>query len=185
MYSAFSEVIRHALFLVSRVSLSLAENGFKYHGLFYDDKNRCLTVKYTFNGQILDETCEKFTRSPYVRALSNKQLNEIISKTTEIKSKNKVYTISLLDETPDIFTIKNTITNLSEDRLLSDVISDSNLLEKSDADSIRLVINTAIKLANSGYSIISTLDDFETTGNNFNGDNKIINFPLEKLKQAE
>lgn len=185
MYSAFSEAIKHALFFISRVSLSLAENGFKYHGLFYDDKNHCLTVKYAFNGQEFDETCDKFTRSPYVRALSSKHLNEIISKTSEIKASNKVYTISLFDEVPDIFVIKNTITNLSEERLLSDVISDSKLLEKSDADSIRLVINSAIKLANSGYSVISTSDDSENTKEKFESKNKILHFPLRKLNNAE
>lgn len=181
MYSAFSEAIRHVLFLVSRVALSLAENGFKYNGLFYDDKNCSLMVKYTFNGQILYETSEKFTRSSYLKTLSNKQISEIISKTADIRSKNKIYTISRPDENPDIFSIKNTTTGLSEDRLLSDIVSDTALLEKSDADSLRLVINSAIKLANSGYRMMSTSDDFEINKNKFNTGNKIIQFPLEKL----
>jgi hypothetical protein len=183
MYSAFSEAIRHALFFISNKSLCLAKNGFQYQGLFYNEKDCRLMVKYTFNGQALNEPCDKFTRSPYIRTLSNKQLNDIINKTAEFKAKNKIYVISLLDDTPDIFVIKNITTNLSEERLLSDIISDSKLLEKSSADSIRLIINSAIKLTNSGYSIISTSCDSDITEieHKLKRDNHIIPFPSRKI----
>lgn len=153
MYSAFSETLRYLLFFISKASLSLAQNGFKYHSIYYNEQEHCLKVKYTFNGQVLDETCDSFIRSPYIKAISGKQLKEIIDKMSEIKSKIKIYKIDFLDESPDIFIVKNTITHLSEERLLSDVVSDSKLLENSDADSIKLLVNNAIKLANTGYSI--------------------------------
>lgn len=176
MYSAFSEAIRHILFYISKVSLSLAQNGFKYHGIYYNEQEQRLKVKYTFNGQTLDEDCDSFTRSPYIKAISGKQLKEIIDKICETRSKNKIYKIELIDEPPDIFIVKNTITHLSEKRLLSDVVSDSKLLENTDADAIKLVINSAVKLANSGYNTILTQYDSDDAATSLSSSN-ILRFP--------
>lgn len=156
MYSAFSEAIRLFLFFVSRITLALAMNGFKYQGVFPDKRLNCFIVKYTFNRQDYSEQCDEFINSPYIKALSSKQLHEIIEKISENKTKHKIYTLSLLDASPDIFTVKNNKTNFTTEKLLSDIVSDSALLENLDATSIKLLINSAIQLTNAGFSISSS-----------------------------
>jgi len=153
MYSFFSETIRDVLFLISRVSLRLAQNGFTYHGTSEKKHATCFMAKYTLDGKIYSEPCDEFIHSTYARTLPRKQLDDVIDKITEARLKNKTYKININDDFPDLFIVKNTVIHFSNERLLRDVVSDSNLLENLDADSIRLIINSAIKLSSAGHHI--------------------------------
>lgn len=164
MYSAFSETIRLILFFVARTALSLAMNGFRYHGITLNKQLNCYVVEYTFNKQTCSERCTEFARSPYTKALSSKQLSELIDKISENKVKNKTYSLRPLDELLGIFTVEDHRTNFTNERLLSDIISDSKLLENLNADSIKSIINSAIVLSNSGYGIShSTTEDSQNS----------------------
>lgn len=147
MFTMFSELLRNILMFIALILMKFSSGGFKYcHSYFNKDTNE-LVVKYFLNGRSLEESYEDFLRSPYFKFLTTKQLKKLINDISEEKSKNKYFKITTDENDSDLFFVKNTITNLSTQKLLPDIVSDKNILEHATAASIRELINGAARLA--------------------------------------
>ena len=120
----------------------IASGGFEYQKTYFNSNENKLMVEYKHNNRIDKEEYSKFIHSCYFNMLTTKEAQSLLSDIVQHEKTKKTFELVQDRLLPELFNVKNIITNKSEDMLLKDIINDDSIIESLPAPHIRVLIRT-------------------------------------------